>query len=116
MPSPSSQNFRSAPQKQPSPNTTCSRPSGYGGCKARPLTKWRVAVGIGVARPGNASFALGSAVVLRMKNMDYLQAGLGGILAGVQTAQRRDIYICLYGRLGSPVTAGGGPASSRGER
>jgi len=29
-----------------------------------------------VARPGNASVALGSAVVLRMKNMDYLQAGL----------------------------------------
>jgi hypothetical protein len=34
-----------------------------------------VAVGIGVARPGNASAALGNAVVLRMNNMEVLQAG-----------------------------------------
>jgi hypothetical protein len=33
-----------------------------------------VAVGIGVARPGSASAALGNAVVLRMKNMEQLQA------------------------------------------
>src|SRR5690242_14353070 len=110
MPSPSSQNFRSAPQKQPSPNTACSRASGYGGSKVRPLTKWRVAVGIGVARPGKASFALGSAVVLRMKNMDYLQAGLP---AGAKTAWPRDIYICLYANLGSPVTARCQPVQSR---
>src|SRR5437870_9585138 len=56
-----------------SPNTACSKPAGYGGCSLRPLTKWVVAVGIGVSRPGSASAALGNAVVLRMKNMDYLQ-------------------------------------------
>jgi hypothetical protein len=42
-----------------------------------PLTKCVLAVGIGVARPDSASAALGNAVVLRMKNMDYLQAGKG---------------------------------------
>src|SRR5450755_4788701 len=35
--------------------------------------KWAEAVGIGVARPGSASAALGNAVVLRMNNMDALQ-------------------------------------------
>jgi hypothetical protein len=57
------------------------------------LTKWVDAVGIGVARPGSASAALGNAVVLRMKNMDYLQANSGG------RAKRRrpaDFYIRLY--------------------
>src|SRR3984957_14177197 len=72
MPSPSSQNLRSAPQKQQRPNTACARPAGYGGCSWRPLTKWLVAVGIGLVRPDNASAALGKAVVLRMNNMDYL--------------------------------------------
>jgi hypothetical protein len=33
------------------------------------------AVGIGVARPGSASAALGNAVVLRMNNMGYLPGG-----------------------------------------
>jgi hypothetical protein len=36
-----------------------------------------VAVGIGVVRPGNASAALGNAVVLRMNNMEVLQAEIG---------------------------------------
>jgi hypothetical protein len=31
-----------------------------------------VAVGIGAARPGSASAALGRAVVLRMNSMDFL--------------------------------------------
>jgi len=39
------------------------------------LTKWLTAVGIGVARPGSASAALGNAVVLRMNNMDTSPAG-----------------------------------------
>ena len=39
-----------------------------------PLTKCVVAVGIGVARPGSASAALGNAVVLRMNNMGTSQA------------------------------------------
>jgi hypothetical protein len=39
------------------------------------LTKWLAAVGIGVARPGSASAALGNAVVLRINNMDTSPAG-----------------------------------------
>src|SRR5882724_449590 len=97
MPSPSCQNLRSAPQKQPSPNTACSRPAGYGGCSLRPLTKWVVAVGIGVARPGSASAALGNAVVLRMNNMDYLQAGS----AAVETPSAGCLYIYVF----TPVAA-----------
>src|SRR6266446_4646240 len=85
MPSPSSQNLRSAPQKQPSPNTACSRPCGYGGCSGRPLTKWLAAVGIGLARPGSASAALGNAVVLRMNNMGFLPAGTDVTLLYVST-------------------------------
>jgi hypothetical protein len=37
------------------------------------LTKWVAAVGIAVARPGSASAALGSEVVLRMNSMDFLR-------------------------------------------
>src|SRR5581483_1061881 len=76
MPSPSSQNLRSAPQKQPSANTACSRPCGYGGFRLWPLTKWVVAVGMACARPGSASVALGSAVDLRMNSMEFLRAGI----------------------------------------
>jgi hypothetical protein len=60
----------------------------------RPLTKCVVAVGIGVARPGSASAALGNAVVLRMNNMEYLQAEhrpTRGNGAGWSV-----FYICLY--------------------
>src|SRR5882724_9526118 len=98
MPAPSSQNLRSAPQKQPSANTACSRPAGYGGCSLRPLTKWVVAVGVVVARLGSASAALGNAVVLRMNNMDYLQA-----VHWPNGIRRRpgDPYIGLF----TPVTA-----------
>src|SRR5882724_217999 len=102
MPSPSCQNLRSAPQKQPSPNTACSRPAGYGGCSLRPLTKWVVAVGIGVARPGSASAALGNAVVLRMNNMDTLQAEHR---LTCQPQRPADFYISLYADCRSPVTA-----------
>jgi hypothetical protein len=34
-----------------------------------------LAVGIGFARPGSASAALGNAVVLRMNSMDWFPAG-----------------------------------------
>src|SRR6266404_8759885 len=118
MPSPSSQNLRSAPQKQPSPNTACSRPCGYGGCSLRPLTKWVAAVGIGVARPGSASAALGNAVVLRMNNMDDLQTehrpgwrGVGRLTSIYLYADRRSPVRrtllgqqpCWIGRPGGPV-------------
>src|SRR5579871_4606486 len=59
MPSPSSQNLRSAPQKHPMPKIAVSRPSGYGPLSGRPLTKWRAAVAIGSLRPGRAVAALG---------------------------------------------------------
>src|SRR5882724_13620056 len=109
MPSPSCQNLRSAPQKQPSPNTACSRPAGYGGCSLRPLTKWVVAVGIGVARPGSASAALGNAVVLRMNNMDNLQAGP----AAVETPSAGCLYIYMsLRRLQQPRYTGPGGRNS----
>src|SRR5712671_2612463 len=59
MPSPSSQNLRSAPQKHPKPKIAVSEPSGYGPLSGRPLTKWRDAVAIGSLRPGSAVAALG---------------------------------------------------------
>src|SRR3990170_5507741 len=68
-PSPSCQNLRSAPQKQPRPKTARSIPSGYGPCRGCPLTKCRSAVGIGDERPGNASVELGTSRRLREKNM-----------------------------------------------
>src|SRR5262249_50181810 len=59
IPSPSSQNLRSAPQKHPKPKIAVSEPSGYGPLSGRPLTKWREAVAIGSLRPGSAVAALG---------------------------------------------------------
>src|SRR3954447_21323414 len=47
--------MRSAPQKQPSPKTARSRPSGKGGCSGVPSTSWRAGTGIGGSRPGRAS-------------------------------------------------------------
>src|SRR5881394_279169 len=67
-----------------------------------------MAVGIGGARPGSASAALGNAVVLRMNNMEYLQAGHRRTRHGVGRPQLHIpaalTYICLYARYGSPVT------------
>ncbi len=59
MPSPSSQNLRSAPQKQPMPNIAVSKPAGYGPLSAAVKMKCSRAVGIGVGRPGSASAADG---------------------------------------------------------
>src|SRR6185312_677678 len=65
MPSPNSQNLRSAPQKQPRPNIAFSEPAGYGPFNARPLTKCVSSVRIACERPGNASAAVGMAVFLK---------------------------------------------------
>jgi hypothetical protein len=61
-----------------------------------------VAVGIGGARPGSASSALGNAVVLRMNNMDDLQAE-----HRPKRKRRRpfDFYIRLCAGCGRLVTA-----------
>src|SRR5947207_1144588 len=59
MPSPSCQNTRSAPQKQPSPKIAVWKPAGYGPLSGRLRTKWSAAVGIAFARPGKASAADG---------------------------------------------------------
>src|SRR3954469_8112770 len=72
MPSPSSQNLRSAPQKQPRPKIAFSEP-GYALFRARPLTKCVSAVGIGCARPGRASAAEGMLVFLK-PNIVFLPA------------------------------------------
>lgn len=53
------QNLRSAPQKQPMPNTAVSVPAGNGGRIGAGSTKWRGGTGIGVARPGSASSGRG---------------------------------------------------------
>src|SRR5882672_3042454 len=69
MPSPNSQNLRSAPQKQPRPNTARSRPSGYGPFRGRPLTKCCLAVGIAFGRPGSASPGAGIETFFLNMNM-----------------------------------------------
>jgi hypothetical protein len=52
-------------------------------------------VGIGLARPGSTSAALGNAVVLRMNNMGFLPA------------ETDDFIICIDAGHGSPVVPGG---------
>src|SRR6185503_4730224 len=75
MPSPNSQNLRSAPQKQPRPNIAFSEPAGYGPFNARPLTKCVSAVRIACERPGNASAAVGMAVFLKPNMGDLPVSG-----------------------------------------
>src|ERR1043166_1427464 len=73
MPSPSFQNMRSAPQKQPSPKAAVSRPAGYGPFSGVPSTSCFAAVGIGLGRPGSASAADGiSSFFLNMNIRDLL--------------------------------------------
>ncbi len=50
-----SQNFRSAPQKQPIPTISCWNPSGNGGSSGVPSTKCSSGTGISSSRPGSAS-------------------------------------------------------------
>src|ERR1041384_156627 len=69
MPSPSFQNMRSAPQKQPSPTTAVSRASGSGPFSGVPSTWCLAAVGFGLARPGNASAAVGISSFFLNMNM-----------------------------------------------
>src|SRR6266576_51873 len=69
MPSPNSQNLRSAPQKQPIPNMAVSKPMGYGPLSGRRKMKYATAVGIGVDRPGSASAADGISSFFLNMNM-----------------------------------------------
>src|SRR5262245_28090202 len=76
MPSPSSQNLRSAPQKQPMPNIAVSSPAGHGPLRGWPLTKCTDAVGIGSARPLRAVAAVGiSGFFLDMNMLGLLVTG-----------------------------------------
>src|SRR5690242_19634102 len=71
-----SQNLRSAPQKQPIPNTACSVPSGKGGCSGRPFTAWCSGTGIDSSRPGRASAAVGMLVLCRPNTVSPLDRTL----------------------------------------
>src|SRR5271165_5328231 len=70
-----SQNAFSAPQKQPRPNSAISLPSGYGPFSGAPFTKWVLAVGMGWARPGSASFGSGMAALVLKKIIGNLPVG-----------------------------------------
>ena len=60
------QNFRSAPQKQPMPNTAVCIPSGHGGVSGEPSTKWRSGTGIvWSVRPGRAASGVTISVFVR---------------------------------------------------
>src|SRR3954468_22705855 len=61
--------MRSAPQKQPMPTTSCSRPSGKGGSSGVPSTSWRDGTGILASRPGSASPGSGRRSFARVKSM-----------------------------------------------
>src|SRR3954453_23756724 len=61
--------MRSAPQKQPIPTITCSKPSGNGGFSGVPSTAWRSATGISSSQPGSAEEASIIDVLLRSPNM-----------------------------------------------
>src|SRR5262249_38321052 len=87
MPSPSSQNLRSAPQKQPMPKMAVSWPAGYGPLSGRPLTKWLVAVGVGVARPGSA--APGAGIFNCFLNLNLGRAPVLGSTPNIGAARGR---------------------------
>ena len=55
-----SHSLRSAPQKQPMPNTARSAPAGNGGSSGAPLTACRVGTGIRSGRPASAFSGCGS--------------------------------------------------------
>src|SRR5262249_54413997 len=57
---------RSAPQKQPSPNTAFSVSAGYGPASRWPLTKCRSGTGIGSVRPGRHCSGPGTTSLLRI--------------------------------------------------
>src|SRR5215217_7081137 len=89
MPSPSSQNLRSAPQKQPKPKIAVSSPAGYGPFSGLPLTKCDVAVRIGLGRPGSAS-------ALDGMSSDFLKPNMVGPPEIVAA------YIGRIGHFGTP--------------
>src|SRR6188474_541997 len=91
MPSPSSQNLRSAPQKQPKPKIAVSSPAGYGPFSGLPLTKCDVAVRIGLGRPGSAS-------ALDGMSSDFLKPNMVG---------PPEIVTAYIGRIGHFGTASG---------
>src|SRR4030095_9177709 len=62
-----SQNRRSAPQKQPSPNNASPRPSGDGGARRLQFTWWRSGTRIGGVLPGRAVSAVGNVVLRPMR-------------------------------------------------
>src|SRR3954463_12850851 len=73
----SSQNLRSAPQKQPMPNCASCRPAGNGALSGCPFRKWRSGTGIGLARPGSTLSAGSSLVAFFMnENMKILRGSL----------------------------------------
>jgi hypothetical protein len=69
MPAPSSQNFRSAPQKQPIPNIAVSKPAGYGPFNGRPKMKCSSAVGSAAGRPLRAVSRVGISVFFLENNI-----------------------------------------------
>src|SRR6187431_2325967 len=89
MPSPSSQNFRSAPQKQPNPKIAVSNPAGYGPFSGLPLTKCVAAVRIGLDRPDNAS-------ALDGMSSDFLNMNI------VRSPELDAAYIGRIGAFGTP--------------
>src|SRR5262245_1204464 len=92
MPSPISQNLRSAPQKHPRPKTAVSVPSGYGPFSGRPLMKWVAAVGIGSARPLSAVSAVGISGFLREESMGVTRGpGADDIDIGARAATRHKL-------------------------
>src|ERR687887_139017 len=63
-----SQNLRSAPQKQPMPNTACSAPCGKGGWRAASSTWCLAGTGIFCARPGSAVSRVGISSFFLVEN------------------------------------------------
>src|SRR5260221_10036012 len=68
------QNFFSAPQKQPRPNTAVRVPSGHGPVSDAPFTKWRAGATMGSDRPLRASSGLGMDAFRPNRNMPLLYA------------------------------------------
>src|SRR5512133_4338842 len=71
------QKTRSAPQKQPMPTTSCSMPSGNGGCSGVPSTSCRSGTCIACSRPGSASSGvICSAFFVKRNMLPSLRGGL----------------------------------------
>src|SRR5258708_15094721 len=83
--------MRSAPQKQPRPNTACCKPAGNGALSGWPLMKCLSGTSIAALRPGSVLLA-GSRLVIFFMNENIARSDRFAIFA-----QNKRMKLCIYG-------------------